>query len=1070
MKKKLLIVLTVLVVFITGTVSFLYVKKNNIGKNTTKELINISKLSEEFMDDYLEDIKDLNKEGNLESILIVISKRDVKDGYGAKKVIKAPNNQYILQYDSDEAKEKAMEELKNDSYVLSVEENVTYELFNDSNESSDYNSWGIEAMGLDNLMGNMSESELEDVTVAIIDTGLDVDLFNKYYNGRIKELKSVVGDKMFDSNGHGTHIAGTIAEGTLDNVKILPVKQTDESYISEINIIAAINWVVYNQKADVINMSFGSSIPTEAIYQALEAAKLNKIIPLAAAGNDDSSRPFYPAAYDNTISIASVDSQLNKSEFSNYGDTITFAAPGTGIKSLMSSSAQISQQNIMDGADDQDNEFETISGTSMATPHAVCAVALLKSFNNNLSIDNVINILKAHAIDLGDDGWDQYFGYGFINFSAAELCDDSDCDTFDIFKNSASMIQKIETVENEYISWNNYGNETNILNIQLKLYYSDDQYITKDLGELKNYTIENYDPNLRAEQEVTINYKGFEIEQTVDNYLNPGWTYTYFSEANHEISINGFVVEGMAPRYVIVPETYDGNTIVEMYSAVFENQPFLRKVKFLANIPSLPFGMFENCTNLSYVELPTSLRNIEPYAFYNTPLLNNIDLPEGLTQLEHYAFYESGLSTITIPSGVKTIPESAFANSGHLREVIISEGVETIDTEAFRNDYSLTTVSIPKTVTEIAPTAFYYDYLVTDLSIDDENEVYESEEGSSTIVEKDSKILVFASYYSTIPEEVHILGPYSINAPEYRLPENITRLMDYSLAIPECVVFSRSIDTVDSSLAIVRDAGDDWVVNLVYTNSYMHQYLEDHEIKYNLVDDRTVTVANKGEYKAFEKADDNIDAIIVTFAGEQEYGYSVYNMWTAKNYTVSYIDNRDSFRYGDEYFTIDFDLDLIGEHFSEKVYVTVSKETPEYTTPTGLSIDQGQALSTITLPSGFSWNDPDTIAEEAGTQTFLATYTPQDTDNYKIVDDVEIEVTVNKVKQIINPNITISDKTFDGTNEVSTNSVSVSNLEAGEYTIISIASDNINVGEATATVTLRLTNEKFEDYTFADGL
>ena len=72
----------------------------------------------------------------------------------------------------------------------------------------------------------MDTKELNDITVAIIDTGCDMNLFNKNYPGKIVETYNVLNpeDKMVDEDGHGTHIAGTIAEGTPSNVKILPIK------------------------------------------------------------------------------------------------------------------------------------------------------------------------------------------------------------------------------------------------------------------------------------------------------------------------------------------------------------------------------------------------------------------------------------------------------------------------------------------------------------------------------------------------------------------------------------------------------------------------------------------------------------------------------------------------------------------------------------------------------------------------------------------------------------------------------------------------------------------------------
>ena len=203
------------------------------------------------------------------------------------------------------------------------------------------------------------------------------------------------------------------------------------------DIVDAINYITYNNKAQVINMSFGSYYKNDSIAQAIESANKKNIISVAAAGNDNTSKDHYPSALENTISIASVDSNLNKSTFSNYGARITFTAPGTDIKSIMGKEATISKKH----GNNDDDDHEIISGTSMATPHAVAAVAILKSYNKNLTFENVVNILKDNAQDLGEEGWDEYYGNGLISFKNVEFCDGTYCDELGVYKDSTKSIK-----------------------------------------------------------------------------------------------------------------------------------------------------------------------------------------------------------------------------------------------------------------------------------------------------------------------------------------------------------------------------------------------------------------------------------------------------------------------------------------------------------------------------------------------------------------------------------------------------------------------------------------------------
>ena len=84
--------------------------------------------------------------------------------------------------------------------------------------------------------------------------------FSQNYSNKIDETYNLYDTReMYDSYGHGTHIAGTIAEGTSSNVKILPVKVSDSKLMDTMSIITAINYITYYEKADVINMSFGGN-------------------------------------------------------------------------------------------------------------------------------------------------------------------------------------------------------------------------------------------------------------------------------------------------------------------------------------------------------------------------------------------------------------------------------------------------------------------------------------------------------------------------------------------------------------------------------------------------------------------------------------------------------------------------------------------------------------------------------------------------------------------------------------------------------------------------------------------
>ncbi len=376
-------------------------------------LINMPELSDEFMEEFFEDYAIMAAEGEQENILIVVSYDDL-DGYGAKEIVEGPNHTYYLMYETAEEKDAAYEIL-NESGVFSVEKNQKMELLS-------YNSWGIEAMGIDEGIQALGSGG-QDVKVAIVDTGLDVNKFRQYYPDKALSVYDIQTnsdslEEMRDEIGHGTHIAGTVAEGSIDQTSIMAVKiasSEDELYVT--NVTTGI-YKAIEAGADVINLSLGGLDYSTSQKLALDAANAEKIVAVAAVGNGNSSTLFYPASYDNTISVAALDRNLKRAVWdessnlgSNYNAMVDYAAPGTAIRSMNA----------------------IASGTSVAAPHVTAAVAILKNFNNNLGLNEVNILLRRHVVDLGEEGKDDYYGYGMIDFNDAEFCGDGYCDEYGVF-------------------------------------------------------------------------------------------------------------------------------------------------------------------------------------------------------------------------------------------------------------------------------------------------------------------------------------------------------------------------------------------------------------------------------------------------------------------------------------------------------------------------------------------------------------------------------------------------------------------------------------------------------------
>ena len=934
----------------------------NLEKNKTQQdLINISECSEEFMQNYFEGTKEINEKDNKDNILIVTSKEKIKNTFGASDIVSAPNNQYILQYNSEDEKNNALDQLKKNEDILYVEENNTYTFF-----ESEYNSWGIEKMGLNSAIQAAQQENindlLNDVTVAVIDSGCDMELFNENYSGKISETYNLYdGSNMYDGLGHGTHIAGTIAEGTSSNIKIFPVKVSNSRSFDTVTIITAVNYITYYKKADVINMSFGSTDFDNSLYVAIESASKNGIISVAAAGNDNTSDIHYPSGFDNTIAVSAVDLQLNLAEFSNYGETITFTAPGVEIESI---------NGLM-------------SGTSMSTPHVVCAVAMLKSANKDLTLEQITTLLKNTAIDLGEPGWDEYYGYGLINLSDFDnvVTETENTNIVDFEVEDTSEIQA------------EYGNITNLMNLKIILKDANGNEYIKYFSDIDDLEIENYDPFAKGDQNINIKYNNIKKTITVNNGTFGGdcdaYTCRYIDKEQLTVAI--FDIDNNAPKKVYIPEYIDEYKVISIYEGSFKDTE-IDSIILPSSVTSIGNEAFYNSTIKSITGGPSEI-SIGEKAFYNAYKLEKFE-PK-ISELGEYAFYNaSSINNLKLSDTMDTIESYTFTNCVSLENINIPNGLVEIKDEAFA-DTKIKNLTIPATLVNISQTAFRGMTDLETIEVDVNNSIYDSRKDCNALIETSSNTIILGASNTIIPDTVCNIGAYAFynNTKLEKIDTNKVLTIKES-AFEGCAnlkefYLSESVESLSDNALCNLPNVTVYMFNTIYQDDLMHN----HKVKRAIcIIPRTTDVVSYDKYRIFGKADDiEINISYYGFiSGDSDISLKE---TITDGYKITYENGGDCFKYGDTYFTVSA-ITKYGISIEQKVNVVLEKAIPEYTIPTGLEAKVGQTLSDITLPNGFEWMDDTQIIEGTGNVIYKAKYVPTDTKNYEIVKNIDIEINV----------------------------------------------------------------------------
>ncbi len=313
--------------------------------------------------------------------------------------------------------QRALTSLEQNPAIEFVESDGRFEIAEEASTSEYAESWALKDISAE--PAHLSNYTGRGVKIAVLDTGIDYnhpELAPNYKGGY--DFINNDNDPM-DDNGHGTHVAGILAAardgrgivGVAPDAEIYAIKVSDERGKGSFSgLVKGIGWSIENG-IDIVTMSITGNSGSKALAKAVESAYNEYGLVLVAAVGNGNGNVLYPAAYEQVIGVGSVTEDNELSSFSMTGSEVELVAPGSRIKSA-----------AIGGG------YRLSSGTSMATPFVTGAIALLfgsdeKAWGNTGMVDGdgawtndeIRNVLRYTAKDLGDKGKDDLFGYGLLN-------------------------------------------------------------------------------------------------------------------------------------------------------------------------------------------------------------------------------------------------------------------------------------------------------------------------------------------------------------------------------------------------------------------------------------------------------------------------------------------------------------------------------------------------------------------------------------------------------------------------------------------------------------------------------
>ncbi len=603
---------------------------------------------------------------------LIVESESAAPRIAGSSVSQSSDGSYIYAFHSEDACERAYEQLRQNSAVQRVTGENVYSISDTTAQQKAGLSWGADYVHSQKAIRYAEEKSLsETVTVAVVDTGIDTD--HPYLKDRIssKSTGFVGSGGAEDDNDHGTHCAGIVVANTSDNVRIMAVKGLDkDGRGTDINLAQSVRYAADNG-ADVISMSWGGysfwtgSVLTDAVEYAYEKG----CICVVAAGNDGiKADAEYPANSEHCITVAAVNSEGKPASFSNYGKCVDVAAPGVSINST-----------VVGG-------YGIHSGTSMATPFVSAFCAMDTLLGGSSSFAEKLNFVKTSTTD---------FGVDTENFGAGIICFD------DLMKDAVTAPVVFSRAGGSCNSA--FSLQLSCADASAKIYYTVTEKggIPKQPSE-KSGTL--YTAPITVDRFVTVRAiacaagkAASRVTQAVYRFEDASSLVTYHvNDDGYLTGYDGFLLE------LDVPEFVGGVRVIGVSDGACSGKN-LYSIRLPDSVTAIGNRAFAGCSNLHAVYAPQCCA-VGDSCFQNDGALVTVDMPR-LISVGKSSF--EGCTRLTEEkidlSNLKTVPANAFSRTGIT--VLQSDNLIGIGSGAF-SACPLVSVDLPA-VQSIGDRAFY---------------------------------------------------------------------------------------------------------------------------------------------------------------------------------------------------------------------------------------------------------------------------------------------------------------------------------------------------------------------------